>query len=201
MDQLNEFSTWRVLIIDDEPDNLELAAITLEFNGAVVAKAADGQSGLAMVDTFRPTVILLDLSMPHIDGWEVQRRLRARPELNFMPIIAVTANAMPDDAMRVSQSGFEGYVTKPFRIADFLNDLKSFVAKANARKAAAETHEATALKVEALEPENGQPAPDNAEAPKTDPVKAELPKVDPINTDPKIAEPVKVLVETNHARN
>src|SRR5262245_30176653 len=115
-----EFANWRVLIIDDEPDNLMLAAITLEFNGAVVSTAPDGQSGLDQVDTFHPTLILLDLSMPTLDGWEVFRRLRARPELDEIAIVALTANAMPDDAARVREMKFDGYITKPFRVTEFL---------------------------------------------------------------------------------
>jgi CheY-like chemotaxis protein len=127
MNTLGDVSTWRVLIVDDEPDNLTLASEFLTFSGATVAITEHGARLLEMVDEFGPSIILLDLAMPGMDGWEVQRRLRARPELNHIPIIALTALAMPEDAERVRMAGFDGYITKPFRVALLLRDLETCV--------------------------------------------------------------------------
>ena len=117
------FKGWRVLAVDDEPDNLKLISDLLEFKGAEVCRAEDGQQGLGLVDGFKPTLILLDLAMPGVDGWEMHRQLRQRPALNAVPIIALTALAMPQDAQRVMDAGFDGYITKPFRFNDLLEKL------------------------------------------------------------------------------
>src|SRR5512143_2615279 len=93
-----ETSTWRVLIVDDEPDNLTLAADLLGFYGAQVAQARSGQQALEVAATFEPNFILLDLAMPDLDGWELHRRLRAMPDYERVPIVALTALAMPTDA-------------------------------------------------------------------------------------------------------
>jgi two-component system, cell cycle response regulator DivK len=123
----NNFSEWRVLIVDDEPDNLNLLADMLEFRGATVYRAATGEIGMEAVDSFHPNIILLDLSMPGLDGWEAHRQLRARTEFSKIPIIAVTALAMATDAERVSKEGFTGYITKPFRMQALFDELVAYV--------------------------------------------------------------------------
>jgi two-component system, cell cycle response regulator DivK len=123
-----DISQWRVLIVDDEPDNLTLASEFLTYSGATVAITERGEDLLAQVDEFLPTIILLDLAMPGMDGWEIQRRLRARTELSHIPIIALTALAMPEDVERAKMAGFDGYITKPFRVASLLRDIKTCVA-------------------------------------------------------------------------
>lgn len=120
---LHEIASWRMLIVDDEPDNLRLASEFLAYSGATVETTESGAKSLELVDVFKPNVIVLDLSMPVIDGWEVQRQLRARPDLNHIPIIALTAMAMPEDAARAQAAGFDGYITKPFRVSSLLREL------------------------------------------------------------------------------
>lgn len=131
---LKDTSAWRVLIVDDEPDNLKLASEFLAFSGATVATAETGAQTLALVDEFEPTIILLDLSMPGMDGWEVQRQLRTRAELNTVPIIALTALAMPEDMDRAKKAGFDGYITKPFRVGSLLRDLTTCITEFSARQ-------------------------------------------------------------------
>ncbi len=123
MELTKDTSTWRILIVDDELDNLNLASDFLEFSGAKTCKAKDGQAGLDLLESFNPNMILLDLGMPRLDGWEMQRRLRTRPELARVPIIALTALAMKADAERVRAAGFDGYVTKPFRVKALFDAL------------------------------------------------------------------------------
>ena len=123
----NDIATWRILIVDDEPDNLKLASEFLAFSGATVATAENGAQSLALVDEFEPSVILLDLSMPGVDGWEVQHQLRQRPDLAHVPIIALTALAMPEDRARADTAGFDGYITKPFRVGSLVRDLTACV--------------------------------------------------------------------------
>lgn len=124
---LKDVKAWRVLIVDDEPDNLKLVSDLLTYSGATVTPTETGEQLLALVDEVQPNVIILDLSMPVLDGWEVQRRLRARQDLVRVPIIALTALAMPEDADRAREMDFDGYITKPFRVASLLRDLMACV--------------------------------------------------------------------------
>jgi two-component system cell cycle response regulator DivK len=124
-----DITTWRVLIVDDEPDNLNLASDFLELSGAQTIKAVDGQAGLDLVDSFRPNLILLDLDMPIMDGWEMHHQLRLRPDLKTVPIIALTALAMPTDSDRVYAAGFDGYITKPFRVKYLLESINTCIEK------------------------------------------------------------------------
>ncbi|HVO69953.1 MAG TPA: response regulator, partial [Aggregatilineaceae bacterium] len=123
MNLTTNINTWRILIVDDEPDNLNLASDLLEFSGAQTAKAKDGEAGLEMVEAFKPNLILLDLEMPRMDGWQMFRQLRTRPELDDVPVVALTALAMLSDAEKVRAAGFDGYVVKPFRVKALLDDL------------------------------------------------------------------------------
>lgn len=119
---------WIVLIVDDEPDNVGVARKVLTFGGATVYVAHNGLEGLQLLETRKPTFILLDLSMPQMDGWEMLRTLRARQELASVPVIALTAHAMSGDRERVLEAGFNGYIPKPFRINSFLADIQRCLA-------------------------------------------------------------------------
>ena len=114
---------WNVLIVDDEPDNLGVAQKILRYNGAEVHIASNGVEGLAILENITPTFILLDLSMPEMDGWEMFSRLRTLSHLRKIPVIALTAHAMSGDKEKVLSAGFNGYISKPFRIASFLEDI------------------------------------------------------------------------------
>ena len=120
--------TWTVLIVDDEPDNLGVAQKVLNFNGAKVHIAANGLEGLQVLETITPTFILLDLSMPEMDGWEMLKQVRSLDKLANIPIIALTAHAMSGDKERILEGGFDGYIAKPFRIPtswDFFSNFAS----------------------------------------------------------------------------
>lgn len=123
MDLKEDIATWRVLAVDDEPDNLDLIVDLLRFSGAEATRAEDGEQALARVEDFQPNIILLDLAMPDLDGWEVHRRLRSDTKHDPIVIIALTALAMPEDAERVRAAGFDSYVTKPFRVKALLATL------------------------------------------------------------------------------
>lgn len=112
-----DMTTWRVLVVDDEPDNLELVGDFLQFSGATVYRASTGPEAITLFSEYQPNMVLLDLAMPDMTGWEVHRQLRAMPEGQKVPIVALTALAMCADAQRVKDEGFDAYVTKPFRIA------------------------------------------------------------------------------------
>src|SRR5579859_5049711 len=103
-------STWSVLIVDDEPDNLEVVAEALEFFGASIKTAKDGLDALAVLQDFTPNLILLDLSMPKMNGWETRARLKADSKIARIPVIALTAHAMAGDLERALAAGFDGYL-------------------------------------------------------------------------------------------
>lgn len=122
-----DMTTWRVLVVDDEPDNLELVSDFLMFSGATVYRAVDGLQALAVFESLHPNLVLMDLSMPEMDGWEAHRRVRKLPGGDTVPVVALTALAMPTDAQRVQDEGFDAYITKPFKIAGLRNALVSCV--------------------------------------------------------------------------
>jgi len=114
---------WRVLLIEDEPDNLEAISLLLRFCGADVHTASDGEAGLKMAEELKPTFVLSDLSMPGIDGWEMIRRLQENEMLKRIPVIALTAHAMAGDREKILQAGFVGYYSKPLDPVQFLPSI------------------------------------------------------------------------------
>jgi CheY-like chemotaxis protein len=122
-------SGWHILIVDDDEDNQRVAADFLKFMGADVRVASDGAQGLALLEEFTPTFILLDLSMPGMDGWEMINRLRHIPKIANLPVIALTAHAMPDIQARAIATGFDGYITKPFMLTSLIDDIKEYLKK------------------------------------------------------------------------
>jgi CheY-like chemotaxis protein len=132
MSQDSEVVGWDVLIVDDERDNVGVAEKVLDFHGARVRTACNGLEGLALLNESIPTFVLLDLSMPYMDGWEMLRAIRANPMMSHLVVIAVTAHAMYGDAERTLAAGFDGYIAKPFRLAEFLPEIKRFLHQATA---------------------------------------------------------------------
>ncbi len=122
---------WTVLIVDDEPDNLGVAQKVLLYNGAQVHIARNGLEGLTALNDMTPTFILLDLSMPEMDGWEMFEKVRSMPALARVPIIALTAHAMTGDRERVFEAGFNGYIPKPFRINTLLEEIQKCLREFN----------------------------------------------------------------------
>jgi CheY-like chemotaxis protein len=136
---------WKVLIVDDDRDNLMLAAEYLTYLGATVHTATDGVSGMEALKEFEPTIILMDLSMPMMDGWAMIGEVRKIEALKNIPVIALTAHAMPEVEGQVKEAGFTGYVTKPFVFSRLLRELKHWVAereKPAAEKARSEAERA-----------------------------------------------------------
>lgn len=129
-----DLSNWRILIVDDVYDNISIAEAILEFNGAFVEQAANGVEGLKMLETQTPNIILLDLSMPEMNGWEMHEELSKLPERDCITVIALTAHAMVGDRERVIEAGFDGYIAKPFSISTLINDIKAIIRSTEERK-------------------------------------------------------------------
>lgn len=124
-----DFATWRVLIVDDKPDNLKLITLVLESRRAAVRALSDPLRVFDAIAEFQPNLILLDLAMPHLNGWEIQQQLRAMPEMANVPIIALTALSMQQDIEKAETMGFDGYITKPYRSENVMQELTACVAR------------------------------------------------------------------------
>ena len=102
-----------ILIVDDNLTNLKLARVLLAGEGYVVRTAADAEEAMAVLQEFRPRLILMDIQLPGMDGLELTRRIKADPAMAAITILALTAYAMKGDQDRVLAAGCDGYVTKP----------------------------------------------------------------------------------------
>jgi len=125
---------WTILIVDDEPDNLGVARKVLQFNGAEVHIARNGLEGLSVLENITPSFVLLDLSMPEMDGWAMFKSIRSKNNFQQMPIIALTAHAMSGDKERVLEAGFDGYIAKPFRIQSLLEEISYWLTDFNNKR-------------------------------------------------------------------
>ncbi len=106
-------SEHTILIVEDNEDNLVIYSTILNHSGYHVLEARDGESGIRMAQTEHPDLILMDVSIPLIDGWEATRRLKADPATAHIPIIALTAHALESDRARATAVGCDGYLPKP----------------------------------------------------------------------------------------
>lgn len=134
MKDLADLTNATILIIDDEADNLIVAQRVLKHYGAMVHSAEDGERGLALLSTLTPNLILLDISMPRINGFVVLEAIRENPALNKTLVIAMTALAMPGDRESILQAGFDFYIAKPFRLETFLTEIRAALEEIDKRK-------------------------------------------------------------------
>jgi two-component system, cell cycle response regulator len=117
----------RILIIEDNPANLELMTYLLSAFGHTVLAAEDGQGGLEAARRERPNLIVCDVQLPDIDGYEVARWLKSDPGLRRTPLVAVTALAMVGDRDRVLAAGFDGYLAKPINPETFVRQMEVYL--------------------------------------------------------------------------
>ncbi len=116
-----------ILYIEDNPDNMLLVQRALEARGYKFLWAANGLSGLAEAEAKQPDLILLDINLPDIDGYEVARRIRASERLRTLPVIAITANALRGDAEKALNAGCDVYMSKPINIRELWAKVTSFL--------------------------------------------------------------------------
>jgi PAS domain S-box-containing protein len=122
--RLKEPGTVRVLVVDDRKNNRLLLRALLQPAGFLVKEAADGSEGCALAQVWQPHIILMDLRMPVMDGYEAVRLIRESESGNGIPIIAVTASAFDEDEVMVKEAGFNGYIRKPFRMYEILEIIR-----------------------------------------------------------------------------
>jgi CheY-like chemotaxis protein len=123
-----------VLLVEDNDDNLRIYSTILTYAGYHVLEAADGEAGLESARSDQPDLILMDVSIPKIDGWEVTRILKADPATSGIPIIALTAHALASDRDRATEIGFDGYIPKPAEPRLVLAEVERRLGKATAGK-------------------------------------------------------------------
>ena len=120
---LPDLSDMRILLVDDEPDNRYLMAEVIDLAGAEVLQAENGQEALEMLQQAAPDIILLDIAMPVLDGWEFRRQLRSDPAMDHIPIIVCSALAMSEEKRRIQEAGFDAHISKPFKVDDLYEEL------------------------------------------------------------------------------
>jgi CheY-like chemotaxis protein len=116
----------KILVVEDVEFNRDLIVQLLE-DGYVVVTATDGEEGVRLATEERPDLVLMDLSLPVVDGWEATRRIKADPALRHIPIIALSAHAMPGDAEKARQSGCDDYLAKPLDENSLFEKLTKFL--------------------------------------------------------------------------
>jgi two-component system cell cycle response regulator DivK len=120
----------RILLVEDNEMNRDMLSRRLERRGYTVLIAVDGQQGLDMAIAEKPDLILLDMSLPVLDGWDVAKRLKSDDALKVMPVIALTAHAMAGDRERALEAGCDDYDTKPVELPRLLQKIETLLAKA-----------------------------------------------------------------------
>jgi len=113
-----------ILLVEDREDNRVLARKLLERAGFRVVEATDGREALEQVAAQRPDLLLLDMSLPVVDGWTVARTLRQSPDFKDLLIVALTAHAMDGDRERVLEAGCDEFLTKPIEVAKFIPTIR-----------------------------------------------------------------------------
>jgi two-component system, cell cycle response regulator DivK len=118
----------RILLVEDNEMNRDMLSRRLTRNGYEVFLAMDGQQGAEMALSERPDLILMDMSLPVIDGWEATRRIKANDATRRIPVIALTAHAMAGDREKAMEAGCDDYDTKPVEISRLLGKIAALLA-------------------------------------------------------------------------
>jgi two-component system cell cycle response regulator DivK len=116
----------RILVVEDDPDNRRIVAKVLSVEGYDVIEAIDGIEALARARAERPDLILMDLALPNVDGWEATRQLKSDPETRSIPVVALTAVAMRGDEEQARAAGCDDYLPKPARPAAIRAVVKKY---------------------------------------------------------------------------
>ncbi len=117
------FDGWTVLVVEDEADSMDVAYRILTLAGATVLQAGNGQEALDILNNSTPDFILSDLSMPHMNGWELLETLKEDRRTIDIPVIALTAHTMPGDREKAIRAGFHNYISKPLDLSKLINQL------------------------------------------------------------------------------
>jgi len=122
----------KILLVEDNEMNRDMLSRRLQKQGYEVVMAVDGEEGVAKAQTEAPALILMDMSLPGIDGWEATRRLKAAPQTQGIPIIALTAHAMTDDREKAMAAGCDDFDTKPVELPRLLSKIRALLGERGA---------------------------------------------------------------------
>jgi two-component system cell cycle response regulator DivK len=117
----------KILYVEDNEDNIYMLVRRLERHGFEVVVARDGEQGVAMARSEHPDLIVMDLNMPVLDGWQATRQLKSAPETEAIPVIALSAHAMSGDRERALEAGCDDYDTKPVRIDSLMAKIRTLL--------------------------------------------------------------------------
>ena len=116
-----------ILVVEDQEDNRRILRDLLTNSGFEVVEAVTGTDGVSMVETHQPHLILMDIQLPGIGGYEATRRIKSNPDFQNIPIIVVTSYALSGDDIKAFEAGCDAYVTKPFSPRDLLAKIREFL--------------------------------------------------------------------------
>jgi len=119
----------RILVVEDNEMNRDMLTRRLKRKGYDILSAEDGQEGIELAGAHSPDLILMDLSLPVVDGWEATRRLKSAPATQGIPIIALTAHAMSGDREKAMDAGCDDYDTKPVEMPRLLEKIETLLAR------------------------------------------------------------------------
>jgi len=127
MEEIAKGLPKKILVVDDNQDSRELVVKVLKNKGYVMVEAVDGEEAVEKAVAEKPDLILLDISIPKLNGYEVTRVLKSREEFKSIPVVALTAHAMKGDRTKALEAGCEGYITKPINVRELPAQVKSFI--------------------------------------------------------------------------
>jgi len=120
-------NNWQVLVIEDEYDSMEVVQGLLEHRGIPSVGVSNGEDALNAINNFQPTLIIVDLALPGLNGWELLKRFRANPALTQVPLVAMTAYHTAELAEQAIEAGFSAYFAKPLDATSFVRELENIV--------------------------------------------------------------------------
>ena len=123
----------KILIVEDNEMNRDMLSRRLARRGYQIAIAVDGEEGIAAAKSGSPDLILMDMSLPVVDGWEATRQLKAEPSTRAIPVIGLTAHAMTGDREKVIEAGCDDYDTKPVELPRLLQKIEALLARTGER--------------------------------------------------------------------
>lgn len=120
-------TNWDILVVEDEADSMELVQGLLSYYGIHSVGASSGEEALQILKTMKPTLIILDLALPGVDGWGLLKAVQADPKLAQVPCVAITAFHTPELAEQAIVAGFSAYFAKPIDATSFVRELQTIV--------------------------------------------------------------------------
>jgi len=127
MEEIKKGLPKKILVVDDNNDSRELVVKVLKNQGYEMIEAIDGEEALEKAMSEKPDLILMDISIPKLNGYEVTKRLKSLEEVKEIPVVALTAHAMKGDRAKAIEAGCEGYISKPINVRELPAQVKSYM--------------------------------------------------------------------------